>query len=87
MKNLITATQAKQRQVAEAQFQPLSTYYVVLVEKSDAEKMNRLKTAYTEKSVPLLIEVFSYTKKHQLEKGGRSKEQGRGFERDFERRQ
>ncbi|CAJ1820847.1 unnamed protein product [Sphenostylis stenocarpa] len=41
---------------------------VVLVEKSDAEKANRLKTAYTEKIVPLLIEEFSYTNKHQVPK-------------------
>lgn len=39
---------------------------VVLLEKSDAEKTNRLKTAYTEKIVPLLIEEFSYTNKHQV---------------------
>jgi len=39
---------------------------VVLVEKSDAEKPNRLKTAYTEKIIPLLIEEFSYTNKHQV---------------------
>jgi len=39
---------------------------VVLVEKSDAEKTYRLKTAYTEKIVPLLIEEFSYTNKHQV---------------------
>ncbi|BAT83578.1 hypothetical protein LR48_Vigan03g045200 [Vigna angularis] len=41
---------------------------VVLVEKSDAEKTNRLKTAYTEKIVPLLVEEFSYTNKHQVPK-------------------
>lgn len=39
---------------------------VVLVEKSDAEKANRLKTAYNEKVVPLLIEEFSYPNKHQV---------------------
>ncbi|KAK7374320.1 hypothetical protein VNO80_07748 [Phaseolus coccineus] len=41
---------------------------VVLVEKSDAEKANRLKTAYNEKVVPLLIEEFSYPNKHQVPK-------------------
>ena len=39
---------------------------VVLVEKSEAEKANRLKTAYTEKIIPLLMEEFSYTNKHQV---------------------
>lgn len=32
----------------------------VLVEKSEAEKVNRLKTMYLEKIVPLLKEEFSY---------------------------
>ncbi|NP_001276281.1 50S ribosomal protein L5, chloroplastic-like [Glycine max] len=41
---------------------------VVLVEKSEAEKANRLKTAYTEKIIPLLMEEFSYTNKHQVPK-------------------
>ncbi|KAK7394725.1 hypothetical protein VNO78_15260 [Psophocarpus tetragonolobus] len=41
---------------------------VVLVEKSDAEKANRLKAAYTHKIVPLLMEDFSYTNKHQVPK-------------------
>ncbi|KAL2330238.1 hypothetical protein Fmac_017819 [Flemingia macrophylla] len=41
---------------------------VVLVEKSEAEKPNRLKTAYIEKIVPLLMEEFSYTNKHQVPK-------------------
>ncbi|TKY65402.1 50S ribosomal protein L5 [Spatholobus suberectus] len=41
---------------------------VVLVEKSEAEKANRLKTTYNEKIVPLLLEEFSYTNKHQVPK-------------------
>lgn len=32
----------------------------VLVEKSESEKVNRLKTTYLEKIVPLLMEEFSY---------------------------
>ncbi|OVA13946.1 Ribosomal protein L5 [Macleaya cordata] len=34
---------------------------IVLVEKSEAEKVNRLKTTYLEKIVPLLKEEFAYT--------------------------
>ena len=33
----------------------------VLVEKSESEKVNRLKATYLEKIVPLLMEEFSYT--------------------------
>jgi large subunit ribosomal protein L5 len=39
---------------------------VVLVDKSEAEKSNRLKTTFLEKIVPLLIEEFSYTNIHQV---------------------
>lgn len=38
----------------------------VLVEKSEAEKVNRLKTTYSEKIIPLLMEEFSYTNIHQV---------------------
>ncbi|KAJ0739944.1 hypothetical protein HanOQP8_Chr06g0211341 [Helianthus annuus] len=38
---------------------------IVLVEKSEADKVNRLKTAYQEKIVPLLKEEFNYTNLHQ----------------------
>ncbi|XP_059634259.1 large ribosomal subunit protein uL5c [Cornus florida] len=41
---------------------------VVLVEKTESEKVNRLKTAYLEKIVPLLKEEFSYTNIHQVPK-------------------
>ncbi|CAA2935004.1 50S ribosomal protein L5, chloroplastic-like [Olea europaea var. sylvestris] len=41
---------------------------VVLVEKSEAEKVNRLKTTYIEKIVPLLKEEFEYTNIHQVPK-------------------
>ncbi|KAK4418560.1 Sphingoid long-chain bases kinase, mitochondrial [Sesamum alatum] len=41
---------------------------VVLVEKTEAEKLNRLKTAYLEKIVPLLKEEFNYTNIHQVPK-------------------
>ncbi|KAG6784735.1 hypothetical protein POTOM_010436 [Populus tomentosa] len=41
---------------------------VVLVDKSEAEKSNRLKTTFLEKIVPLLIEEFSYTNIHQVPK-------------------
>lgn len=40
----------------------------VLVEKSEAEKVYRLKTTYNEKIVPLLMEEFSYTNIHQVPK-------------------
>ncbi|KAK7295133.1 hypothetical protein RJT34_18037 [Clitoria ternatea] len=40
----------------------------VLVEKSEAEKPSRLKTTYSEKIVPLLMEEFSYINKHQVPK-------------------
>uniref|UniRef100_A0A6M2E8S3 Large ribosomal subunit protein uL5c n=1 Tax=Populus davidiana TaxID=266767 RepID=A0A6M2E8S3_9ROSI len=41
---------------------------VVLVDKSEAEKSNRLKTTFLEKIVPLLVEEFSYTNIHQVPK-------------------
>ncbi|XP_057979539.1 large ribosomal subunit protein uL5c [Malania oleifera] len=41
---------------------------VVLVEKSEAEKTNRLKTMYLEKIVPLLKEEFSYQNIHEVPK-------------------
>ncbi|KAF9615478.1 hypothetical protein IFM89_024671 [Coptis chinensis] len=41
---------------------------VVLVEKSEAEKVQRLKTTYLEKIVPLLKEEFAYTNMHQVPK-------------------
>ncbi|CAI9768881.1 unnamed protein product [Fraxinus pennsylvanica] len=41
---------------------------VVLVEKNEAEKVNRLKTTYLEKIVPLLKEEFKYTNVHQVPK-------------------
>ncbi|KAJ7951185.1 50S ribosomal protein L5, chloroplastic [Quillaja saponaria] len=40
----------------------------VLVEKSEAEKTNRLKDTYVQKIVPLLKEEFSYTNIHQVPK-------------------
>jgi large subunit ribosomal protein L5 len=40
----------------------------VLVEKSEAEQVYRLKTTYNDKIVPLLIEEFSYTNIHQVPK-------------------
>lgn len=39
---------------------------VVLFEKTDAEKVNRLKTTYLEKIVPLLKEEFNYTNIHEV---------------------
>ncbi|KAK6162279.1 hypothetical protein DH2020_002144 [Rehmannia glutinosa] len=41
---------------------------VVLVEKTEAEKVNRLKTTYLEKIVPVLKEEFNYTNIHQVPK-------------------
>ncbi|KAL7002456.1 60S ribosomal protein L5 [Sarracenia purpurea var. burkii] len=41
---------------------------IVLVEKTEAEKANRLKTTYIEKIVPLLKDEFSYTNVHQVPK-------------------
>ncbi|KAK7340303.1 hypothetical protein VNO77_21005 [Canavalia gladiata] len=41
---------------------------VVLVDKSEAEKVNRLKAAYNDKIVPLLMEEFSYINRHQVPK-------------------
>ena len=39
---------------------------IVLVDKSEADKVNRLKTSYIEKIVPLLKEEFNYTNIHQV---------------------
>ncbi|KAL8495152.1 hypothetical protein ACS0TY_019356 [Phlomoides rotata] len=41
---------------------------VVMVEKTEAEKVNRLKTVYLEKIVPLLKEEFNYTNIHEVPK-------------------
>ncbi|KAK4411433.1 50S ribosomal protein L5, chloroplastic [Sesamum angolense] len=41
---------------------------VVLVEKTEAEKVNRLKTVYLERIVPLLKEEFNYTNINQVPK-------------------
>ncbi|KAK6918331.1 Ribosomal protein L5, N-terminal [Dillenia turbinata] len=41
---------------------------IVLVEKTEAEKANRLKTTYLEKIVPLMKDEFSYTNIHQVPK-------------------
>lgn len=38
----------------------------VLVEKSEAEQVLRLKTTYNDKIIPLLMEEFSYTNIHQV---------------------
>ena len=38
----------------------------VLVEKTESEKVNRLKTTYLEKIVPLLKEEFSYKNIHEV---------------------
>ncbi|XVE73812.1 hypothetical protein DITRI_Ditri11bG0148700 [Diplodiscus trichospermus] len=45
-----------------------ATGEIVLVEKSEAEKTNRLKTTYLEKIIPLLKEEFNYTNNHQVPK-------------------
>lgn len=39
---------------------------IVLVEKAEAEKTNRLKSNYLERIVPLLMDEFSYTNIHQV---------------------
>ncbi|URE07065.1 50S ribosomal protein L5 [Musa troglodytarum] len=39
---------------------------IVLVDRTEAEKVNRLKTAYLEKVVPLLKEEFSYKNIHKV---------------------
>ncbi|KAG6427171.1 hypothetical protein SASPL_111411 [Salvia splendens] len=44
---------------------------VVLVEKTEAEKVDRLKTTYIEKIVPLLKEEFNYTNVHQVDSFGK----------------
>ncbi|CAN4121566.1 unnamed protein product [Withania somnifera] len=41
---------------------------IVLVDKTEAEKVNRLKTNYLQKIVPLLKEEFNYTNIHQVPK-------------------
>ncbi|KAK9280304.1 hypothetical protein L1049_013992 [Liquidambar formosana] len=41
---------------------------IVLVEKSEADKVHRLKTTYLEKIVPLLREEFSYQNVHEVPK-------------------
>ncbi|KAM7511954.1 hypothetical protein LguiB_010829 [Lonicera macranthoides] len=41
---------------------------IILVDKSEAEKVHRLKTRYLEKIVPMLKEEFSYTNIHQVPK-------------------
>lgn len=41
---------------------------IVLVEKTEAEKVNRLKSVYLEKVVPRLKEEFSYTNIHEVPK-------------------
>ncbi|CAL5397774.1 unnamed protein product [Camellia sinensis] len=41
---------------------------IILVEKTESEKLNRLKTTYLQKIVPLLKEEFSYTNIHQVPK-------------------
>ncbi|KAA0048949.1 hypothetical protein IC582_012241 [Cucumis melo] len=41
---------------------------IVLVEKAEAEKVNRLKSNYIEKIVPLLMDEFSYSNIHQVPK-------------------
>ena len=41
---------------------------IVLVEKTEAEKVNRLKTTYLEKIVPLLKDEFSYENMHEVPK-------------------
>ncbi|KDP28570.1 hypothetical protein JCGZ_14341 [Jatropha curcas] len=45
-----------------------ATAGIVLVEKTESEKANRLKTTYLEKIVPLLKEEFAYTNIHQVPK-------------------
>ncbi|GAB4844523.1 60S ribosomal protein L5 [Ancistrocladus abbreviatus] len=45
-----------------------ATGALVSVEKAEAEKVNRLKTTYLEKIVPLLMDEFSYTNIHQVPK-------------------
>lgn len=47
---------------------PVKASAVVLVEKSEAEKVSRLKTTYLERIVPQLKEEFSYTNIHQVPK-------------------
>lgn len=41
---------------------------IVLVEKTEAEKVNRLKTTYLEKIVPLLKDEFSYQNMHEVKR-------------------
>lgn len=44
-----------------------ATSGIVLVEKAEAEKVQRLKAAYLDKVVPLLKEEFSYRNMHEVE--------------------
>ncbi|KAK2967317.1 hypothetical protein RJ640_006183 [Escallonia rubra] len=41
---------------------------IILVDKTESESVNRLKTTYLEKIVPILKEEFSYTNIHQVPK-------------------
>ncbi|CAA0820747.1 50S ribosomal protein L5- chloroplastic [Striga hermonthica] len=45
-----------------------ATSSIVLVDKTEAEKVSRLKTTYLDKIVPLLKEEFNYTNIHQVPK-------------------
>lgn len=45
---------------------PLSSSGIVLVDRSEAGKANRLKSAYLEKVVPLLKEEFGYKNIHEV---------------------
>ncbi|XP_039134632.1 50S ribosomal protein L5, chloroplastic [Dioscorea cayenensis subsp. rotundata] len=45
-----------------------STTGVVLVDRSDAEKVNRLKSVFLEKVIPILKEEFSYMNIHEVPK-------------------
>ncbi|XP_068315673.1 large ribosomal subunit protein uL5c [Pyrus communis] len=47
---------------------PVKAAEVVLVEKSEAEKVSRLKTTYLERIIPKLKEEFSYTNIHEVPK-------------------
>lgn len=48
--------------------QPTSSSGIVLVDKSESEKKNRLKLAYLEKVVPILINEFSYKNVQEVPK-------------------
>ncbi|KAK1296882.1 hypothetical protein QJS10_CPB15g00756 [Acorus calamus] len=47
---------------------PMSSSGIVLVDRSEAEKVHRLKTTYLEKVVPLLVQEFSYKNIHEVPK-------------------